>query len=407
MLLCFVDACGSGTTRQIDGELIFVASYDCRLRALRRSDGAEVWCHTAAEELKGAPTVLHRDHQKTTACTATNAMAAAGGGRGDQGPQATSNPWVGCVFWGAHDAKIRCADAAGAGALVFEVPVDGAVYASPVTACSCHGLVLLAATTCGSLYAWVLGSVKRADPSLLFRHAVGAPIFSTPAVDEALQLAVFGAVNGMTRAVSLVDGAAVWATLSPRPVFGSPALWCGTLSAGGQGSASDGLCVVGAHDGVLSCRATATGKRRWAAALGGPIVAAPFIFLARSGEHGAAFVAVTSRTGRLYILCLDSGETVACWTFEAEVFSSPVVLQTSLLAAAKNVPCASTAKESDHGGEEDERSEGRSAPSPRNSPQTQGNSCRKEPRNAAPCSFVVYVGARDDNLHALDFRLGV
>jgi outer membrane protein assembly factor BamB len=380
----------------------------------------------------------------------------------------------GTVFFGSHDEKVRCAFVGGLskstnvaglqqelrrvpGTVWWEVPLDGAVYASPVLArvlprSSSSSKVkdgggvdelLLVATTKGTVFSFSLATKDHAlsmqptasPPRLLWRYKAGAPLFATPAVDAHLGVAVVAAVSGAVAGVDLTDGSARWIVLSARAVFSSPALgWIPTLlpdggHAGGAEAVAErslselsstppssgaanalGVFVVGGHDGSITCRETASGRRRWttnladllgstapllgpplgssggpdeaasttmasaaqgdsdASAGSDPIFATPFAFSVQTAssattwsDKGApAFVAVCSQSGLFAVLDFDSGKPVASCRLPGQVFSSPVVLP-SILRGTDGTPAHS--------------------------------------------QHVAFVGCRDDHLYALDLSL--
>mmetsp|Transcript_68252 Transcript_68252/g.137274 ORF Transcript_68252/g.137274 Transcript_68252/m.137274 type:complete len:881 (+) Transcript_68252:337-2979(+) len=397
-----------------DGRVLLVSSYDGCLYGLDVVDGSELWRVPSGAEVKGSPLVL------------------------------PPNVFSGCsqmAVFGSHDCVLRCVcigssndggcDNCTNGSVLWSVTLDGAIYASPVFAwlrlaakenhCadSASGTgsqraselsssddkgVLLAATTAGSLYAFT----STDEYSLLWRYRGGSPIFSTPVVDSNNDLVLFGDVSGKVIALSLSDGAQRWATLGSRSVFCSPALWPPPQDYRGPPYApplpmdlgedasekeEERVVVVGAHDGVLSCRSVATGRKKWATCLAtpvpspksttdgnvetsSPIFAAPFVFRLQGTKVG---VAAAAQSGLLAICDLSDGSVLASIRLPGQLFSSPVVLAMGtrhvMSKLKSNNECSAGA--------------------------TSANSTLA----SRPLSFRVLIGCRDDHMYGLDYVL--
>lgn len=291
--------------------------------------------------------------------------------------------------------------------------------------------LLLTATTKGTLYAHHLDTLKMlasndagdesqsdasiggvdssgvpAPPTMVWRYAAGAPLFATPTVHAPLGIVVCATVGGRVMGVNLRDGTPSWMCLLSRAVFSSPTLWHPPLCPASLADASDSesLVVIGCHDGTLSCRTAAGGRRVWTIHLaeacqaelaeecshvdssgadavvptsvdaGGaaatppevpaedPISAAPFVFLEGGSSYGSgrrrALVCAASQSGLVAVLDLKSGKPLAAIRLPGLVFSSPVVINS-------------------------------------------------DPRDEASAwkHHVILVGCRDDHLYAIDFFL--
>jgi len=293
--------------------------------------------------------------------------------------------------------------------------------------------LLLTATTKGTLYAHLLGTLKTtssndaadenrsdtstgsiangstpAPPTMAWRYAAGAPLFATPAVDAALGIVVCASVGGRVMGVNLANGTPSWMCLLGRAVFSSPALWHPPICTANlaEGPDNEALVVVGCHDGNLSCRTAAGGRRVWTTHLAeacraelaetfntvcsstaetvvpksvetdgaaaappeipaeDPISAAPFVFLECSsspsrGGHSRALVCAASQSGLVAVLDLNSGKPLAAIRLPGLVFSSPVVIKANLEGGA----------------------------------------------TTAWTHYVIVVGCRDDHFYAIDFFL--
>jgi outer membrane protein assembly factor BamB len=170
--------------------------------------------------------------------------------------------------------------------------------------------LLLTATTKGTLYAHFLGTLEilasngagdeesssssrdgnnggggaPAAPTMAWRYAAGAPLFATPAVHTPLNLAVCATVGGRVVGVSLRDGSPRWVCLAGRAVFSSPALSRASPARASSASGAEdeeaeaeARVVVGCHDGTLSCRTVASGRRVWTTHLAEACRAGPLL----------------------------------------------------------------------------------------------------------------------------------
>jgi outer membrane protein assembly factor BamB len=165
--------------------------------------------------------------------------------------------------------------------------------------------------------------------------------------------------------------------------------------------AEERVVVVGAHDGVLSCRLVSSGRKKWATRLAAstsqnadatsdPIFAAPFIFRLQGERVG---VAVATQSGLLAVCDLSNGEVLASIRLPGQLFSSPVVLALNSHRQERHDTCGHTPNSGNLAEAAAESSK---------TAATNEDGAQQEPTNGA-VTFRVLIGCRDDHMYGLDF----
>ncbi len=207
------------------------------------------------------------------------------------------------MFFGSHDGAVRCVNV-GARELVWAwdtTAVHGqptAVFASVVLEVGRR--LAIACTLSGHVVA-----LDMVTGALVWAHALGQPVFSTPLILGDAALLCCASVDGVVRALALGRQPEVaWTHRAAGPVFSS-------LAAHGD------RLYFGDHSGAVTCLHAATGRAMWCTALGGQVYATPFPM-----GNGAVVCAAT--TGLVAVLCGQTGTHLSELQLPGQVYSSPV-----------------------------------------------------------------------------------
>ena len=152
--------------------------------------------------------------------------------------------------------------------------------------------------------------------TLVWSHATGSPIFSTPAVSN---LVVLGTLDGRILALNEWDGGLMWTVQTGGEVRSSPLIVSESV-------------YVGSSDGFLYALSLYTGAELWRADLGGPVLSSP------AYDPAADMLVVGSQNaggqGRINCVYMLNGTGVWNRTVPAPVDSTPAIRQGARGSAA-------------------------------------------------------------------------
>nr|XP_010342433.1 beta-alanine-activating enzyme isoform X2 [Saimiri boliviensis boliviensis] len=196
---------------------------------------------------------------------------------------------------------------------VWKSKCGGTVFSSP-----CLNLIphhLYCATLGGLLLA-----VNPATGNIIWKHSCGKPLFSSPQCCS--QYICIGCVDGNLLCFTHF-GEQVWQFSASGPIFSSPCT-----------SPSEQKIFFGSHDCFIYC-CNMKGHLQWKFETTSRVYATPFAFHNYNGSN-EMLLAAASTDGKLWILESQSGQLQSVYELPGEVFSSPVVLESTLIIGCRN-----------------------------------------------------------------------
>jgi serine/threonine protein kinase/outer membrane protein assembly factor BamB len=302
----------------LEGDQVFVGSYDGNLYAVNAADGAVIWRAAGGRGICSTPAVTSNlviygseDHSVYAVDRATGRRAWSY----RTGLPVRSSPRVAGdhVYIGSDDTYLYCFELK-SGQLAWRTRTWSHVRSSPLVL---DRLVAVGSDD-GYLYA-----VDRQAGSVLWRFQAAGPIISTPCSAE--DLLIFGSMDGNVYAVRPEGGERAWRLPTGQPVvasltardgvgvvgsvsgyiyavrltdgeviwqFGDPSQVTSTAAV------DDHWVYYGSGDGCVRCLSRADGQLCWQLKTGGPIPSSPTI------GDGVLYIGSTDRY--LYALTVDT-----------------------------------------------------------------------------------------------------
>eukprot|EP00079_Xenopus_tropicalis_P014600 XP_004911256.1 PREDICTED: acyl-CoA synthetase family member 4 isoform X2 [Xenopus tropicalis] len=262
------------------GRFILVGCYDGSLYALSNHNGETHWIFTTGNAVKSSP--------------ATDFLS-------------------GLVYIGSHDGHIYALDIEAKQCIWKSHCGGGAVFSSPCVSTEPYHLYV--ATLEGLIMAF-----HPPTGHTIWRYACGKPVFASPQCSH--DHVFVGCVDENFYCLSHA-GEKIWHLSTSGPIFSSPCL-----------SNLSGCSIFGSHDGYIYC-CSSEGLLLWKHKTSSKVYATPFVFPNPCME-GRELVAAASTDGDLYILDVQSGSVITERKLPGQIFSSPLVWESSLIVGCRN-----------------------------------------------------------------------
>ncbi|OCT99521.1 beta-alanine-activating enzyme [Xenopus laevis] len=262
------------------GRFVLVGCYDGSLYALCNHSGETHWIFTTENAVKSS--------------SATDSIS-------------------GLVYIGSHDGHIYALDIERKQCIWKSHCGGGAVFSSPCVSTKPYHLYV---ATLGGLVIALHPPTGRT----IWTYACGKPVFSSLQCSH--DHLFVGCVDENYYCLSHA-GEMVWHLRTDGPIFSSPCL-----------SDFSGCSVFGSHDGYIYC-CSSEGLLLWKHKTSSKVYATPFVFPNPCIE-ASELVAAASTDGDLYILDVQSGSLMAQYRLSGQIFSSPVVWESTLIVGCRN-----------------------------------------------------------------------
>ncbi len=294
----------------VSGGIVFIASGDGTVHAVRLEDGSKVWTRDLGDQVES--TALVRDGRVFVGCADSFVYALDAATGAVQWRHETADKILGAVnavslpdgdrlVVGSYDFSLYCL-APGDGTELWRFETDNFINGSP--AIDAQGRIVFGG--CDAV-------VHVVSPEGKEVQAIFAPAYiaASPAVADGV--AYVGHYEGGFFAADLASGDILWEYgEGEEPFFSCPAVLQDRV-------------VVGARDGFVHCMDRKTGERLWAFETQGEVDAGP---VACGGR-----IVVGSGDGFLYILDAATGEKV--WSYECGgVYGSAALVDGRILIGA-------------------------------------------------------------------------
>ena len=294
---------GFESSAAIRDGVVYAASLDGRLRALRLDTGDVLWTHETGTEIKSSPAVHEGVVYFGDEDGVFHAVSATDGKTrwtfgADGAINASANLHGDVVLFGSQDNFLYCL-ARKDGALRWKLETGSYVYATPAVLEKEGGAAILAG--CDGY----LRVVRIADGTELESVDIGGYVGASPAVDGGH--AYLGTFENEFLAIDLEKGEVLWRYQNPErqfPFYSSAAL-------------GDDIVVFGGRDKMVHALDPKTGETLWTYPTKARVDSSPVIL------GGRAFVGTMA--GEILALDLASGRPV--WTFDtgSPVLASPAI----------------------------------------------------------------------------------
>ncbi|XP_007944405.1 beta-alanine-activating enzyme [Orycteropus afer afer] len=261
------------------GNFIVVGCYNGLVYVLRSNSGEKHWIFTTQDAVKSS---------------------------------ATMDPTTGLIYIGSHDQHAYALDIYKK-TCVWKLKCGGTVFSSPCLSLIPHHLYF---ATLGGL----LLAINPATGDRVWKHFCGKPLFSSPRC--CLQYICIGCVDGNLLCFTHF-GEQVWQFSTSGPIFSSPCT-----------SASEQEIFFGSHDCFIYC-CNMQGHLQWKFEATSRVYATPFAFQNHNSSD-KTLLAAASTDGKLWILESKSGQLQSVYELPGEVFSSPVVWESTLTIGCRN-----------------------------------------------------------------------
>jgi outer membrane protein assembly factor BamB len=279
--------------------VLYAASYDSNVYALKISNGTKLWSYATGASVKSSPAVLNGVVYVGSFDKNVYALNAATGAvlwSFATGLAVESSPAVanGVVYVGSDDDNIYALNAT-TGAELWSYTTGGPVVTSPAVV---NGVVYFGSHD-SNIYA-----LEAATGELLWSHSVfnGTFVESSPAV--ATGVVYVGCDNGNIFALNSVTGTYIWYFTSGAQIRSSPAV-------------ANGVVYVGSDDGNVYALNGRNGSLLWSYGTGAAVESSPAV------ANGVVYVG--SGDGGIYGLSASTGGLLWSYNLGMAPISSPAV----------------------------------------------------------------------------------